>query len=114
MRRMEAVIVDDLDGKSPAETVELVINGEKYSVDLSKKHRADLNRVLKRYLDAATQTAKPAAVRLPANPDERKTKVQEIREWANKRGLTVPSRGRLPKSIVDQYEQYNSNLTVVG
>lgn len=113
MRRMEAVIVDDLDGTSPATTTEIVLDGEKYIVDLSKKHKSDLRKALKRYLDAAEQAKKPSAARMPVNPDERKAQVAEIRQWATKHNIAVPSRGRLPRNIVEQYEEWAKNHTVL-
>lgn len=33
----------------------------------------------------------------------------QIRDWAKKKGIRVPARGRLPKDVVAQYEKENAN-----
>lgn len=114
MRKMQTIVVDDLDGVTPGETVELVINGEKFSIDLSKKHRADLRKALKRYTEAATHAQKPTATKLSPNPEIRKNELAAIRQWAKAHNIAIPSRGRIPGSVMESYNQYVSHRTAVG
>lgn len=115
MRKIEVVLADDMDGTtSNVETIEFGIENEKYSLDLNKKHRSELRKALKRFIDAAEQSQNNTPARAVATPEDRKAESQRIRAWAKTHNVSVPSRGRLPRAIVEQYETYEQNRTHVG
>lgn len=114
MRKIEVVLADDLDGTVGAETVEFSLQGEKFTLDLSKKHRSELQRSMKRFIDAARRTQNGAPAHAAATPEERKVENARIRDWAIEHGKAVPKRGRLPKAILDEYAAYEANHTNVG
>lgn len=114
MRKIEVILADDLDGTTTnVETIEFSLGTEKWSLDLNKKHRAELRRALSRYVEAAQRSAEapPEAV---GDPEARKEQNARIRQWAIEHNLAVPQRGRLPKAIFDKYEEYERNRTHVG
>jgi nucleoid-associated protein Lsr2 len=121
-------LTDDLDGSEAAETVSFGLDGTTYEVDLSKKNAAALRKSLERYVGAARRAAgsrptprrravKPSkgravkaskgrAVKASSNgaKPQRDFDLGALREWAGVNGVEVPSRGRIPRAVVEQYK----------
>ena len=92
----------DLSGEEIGEseqTLSFSLAGKSYEIDLTSKERDDFERVLSKYLEAARPArASGRGARATSGLD---TKV--VRAWAIEAGLDVPSRGRIPKTIVEAY-----------
>lgn len=82
----------------------------------AKKAAAPARRAAVKRATPAKKAAKPAAkkaakkaVKKAATPAKRSSSravdVKAVREWAQKRGLEVSSRGRLPQTVVQQYRK---------
>jgi hypothetical protein len=57
-QRIETVLVDDLDGVSPAdETIRFAIDGASYEVDLTAEHAEELRAYLNAYVGAARRVS---------------------------------------------------------
>jgi hypothetical protein len=98
-------ITDDLDGSRDAQEVTFSFQGADYTIDLSKKNLAAFEKALKPYVDAATRVSTGSArPRRAAKSGSRGQNLAAVREWAKGAGIKVPDRGRLPKSVLDQYE----------
>lgn len=98
-------LTDDLDGKKADETLTFSIDGSMYEIDLSKKNAEKLRKGLEPFIGSARKA------RLNAKRGTRggrttnsRERSQEIREWAKKRGLPVNDRGRIPATVVEQYD----------
>lgn len=53
-QRVETVVIDDLDGVSPAdETIRFAIDGAAYEIDLTADHAEELRSCLNTYVGAA-------------------------------------------------------------
>jgi hypothetical protein len=114
-------ITDDLDGSADAQEVTFSVQGTDYTIDLGKKNLAALEKALKPYIDAATKTAsgakrtaKKSATK--SGPPRRSTRsvssgqdTQAIRDWAKAQGMEVSDRGRIPRAVLDQYQQARNN-----
>ena len=103
-------LVDDLDGSEAAETVSFGLDGTSYEIDLSKKNAAAFRKALEQYVKAARKGRSPSGRRktAPAAPSlktQRGYDIVHLREWAGSNGVEVPSRGRIPQAVVDQYKQ---------
>lgn len=98
-------ITDDLDGSKDAEEVSFSYQGIDYSIDLGKKNIAAFEKALKPYITAATRVPKGAA-RSGRSPKPRSANrnLSAVRAWAKSAGLQVSDRGRIPKSVLEQYE----------
>jgi hypothetical protein len=103
-------LIDDLDGGEAVETVSFSLDGAGDEVDLSKKNAAVFRRSLDRYISAGrrqggTRPAPRRAAKAVATSAEPKRGVDlaRLREWAGTNGIEVPSRGRIPQTVVDQY-----------
>ncbi|BEP14827.1 iron-regulated nucleoid-associated protein Lsr2 [Acidothermaceae bacterium B102] len=100
-------ITDDIDGSAAAEEISFSYRGTAYTIDLSKKNAAALDKALKPYLAAATKVPTRAVAatrgRRPSVRVAAKTDVAAIRAWAAEQGHTINTRGRIPKPVVDAY-----------
>ncbi len=63
-RRYVEVVQDDLTGEAigdgQAETIEFAVNGESYSIDLSKENAADFHQPLEKYIAVAASPSAPS------------------------------------------------------
>jgi nucleoid-associated protein Lsr2 len=113
VKTLVEVLMDDLDGSEAVESVRLGWNGQWRELDLSEKNLAALSKTFDKFWDAARpvksprssrrrsrQTTSPARV---ASDGQRDPKA--IREWAHSNGIPVPSRGRIPGEVEQQYNQ---------
>ncbi len=96
-RKVEIRLVDDLDGSQNAETVHFGLNGIHYEIDLSAQNRAELKKVLDKYVKVARRTRAHSA-----------EDASEIRAWARGKGYEVNKRGRLQQELIDAYRKENS------
>jgi hypothetical protein len=96
-------LIDDIDGESEAaETVAFALDGKSYEIDLNEKNAAKLRAALAPFIKEARGVkagGRPrTGVKRAAGPS-----TAEVRVWAQQQGIDVPSRGRLPKALLDQY-----------
>ena len=101
--KITVVLEDDLDGGPAKETVRFGLGGVQYEIDLSKKHARAFRKHLAPYVEHARK-AGPGQWRRPARTAASRQRSVNIRAWAKARGLLVSDRGRIPASIVDQYQ----------
>jgi hypothetical protein len=105
-------LIDDLDGSAAAETVSFALDGTTYKIDLSKKNAAAFRKALGRYVSAARReggarsTRRRPATKVTGNgaKPKRDFDLAKLREWAGSNGVAVPSRGRIPQAVVEQYK----------
>lgn len=96
-------ITDDLDGSADASEVSFAYDGVQYTIDLSKKNKAAFEKLLKPYLGAATRVTRRSQSRPSSSASGRKD-LSAIRAWASEQGIAVSERGRVSKSVIDQYD----------
>jgi len=103
MVRREVVIVeDDLDGGPATETVRFGLDGAAYEIDLSSKNAKKLRKRLAPFVEHAHRVA--AGQRRPGRTAASRQRSRDIRAWARQQGIELSDRGRMPASIVDEYE----------
>jgi len=115
------IVTDDLDGSSPAEPVQFTYDGVNWEIDLSAKNREKLQKALQPFLDKAhpadmaqpkTTTTTLARTRTRTRTRSRPSRsakngrehLDAIRQWAQENGYKVGDRGRIAKSIIEEYE----------
>jgi hypothetical protein len=105
-------LIDDLDGGDAAETVSFALDGATYEIDLSKKNAAAFRKSLARYVSSARRSSassRPPRRKAPSSTNgstpRRDFDIPQLREWAGANKVAVPSRGRIPNSVVEQYKQ---------
>jgi hypothetical protein len=98
---------DDIDGTKAEGTITLSYDGTAYEIDLSKKNKSALDKVLKPYLEAARKVKGQRSGRaraVAARSNGRRTDLPAIREWAKAQGLSVADRGRIPADVIAAYD----------
>ena len=99
-------VTDDLDGSANAKEVTFSLNGESWTIDLSAKNRAALEKALKPYIAKATN--RDAAVQPPQRRGPlvaaARTDVAAVRDWANSNGHQVSDRGRISAAVQQAYD----------
>jgi hypothetical protein len=105
-QKIQTFFIDDLDGSEAEGTVLFGLDGTQYEIDLSTGHAKELRTALARYVEAGrrvTGTARRAGQigrKAPANGISN----TEVRVWAKAHGLEVKERGRVPASVLAQYQ----------
>jgi hypothetical protein len=94
---------DDLDGGPATETVPFRVGGADYEIDLSTKNAAALRTQLAPFLEHA-RTAGRAQPHRSARSAASRQRSGHIRAWAKDHGIAVSGRGRIPASVVGQYQ----------
>lgn len=106
-RRTLVQQTDDLDGTPATETVAFGLDGVEYEIDLSARNAARLRSELERYQVAGRRTSpRSARPTRPSNPTTTRVdpaQMAAIRAWAQRRGLDVNPRGRIPQDVLDAY-----------
>ncbi len=101
-------LLDDLDGGTASETIAFGLDGVGYTIDLSEKNAEKLREALAAYITAGARQRRAAnAWRTETRPNAQRNSKGDnkaIREWANRNGHQLSSRGRIPQSVVTAYE----------
>ena len=92
------------------ETVAFSLDGASFEIDLNRKNAAVLRKTLERYI-AGGRRIRPVAVKSASKVTKAGSTttsslsydVPALREWAGANKVNVPSRGRIPRAIVEQY-----------
>jgi len=103
--KTNVMLVDDLDGESPAgTTVKFGISGTDYEIDLTDNNAAQFRNALSKYLSAARKVSSAskgrAAVRHTTTDS---IDPAAVRAWAKSQGIEVSPRGRIKSDVVEQF-----------
>lgn len=96
------VICDQCDAEATDTSLPLSFRGKSYEVDLCEKHATQLERAVADILEVARKTK--GARRSGGSASSKGLDIKDVREWARKKGISVPSRGRIPGIVLEQYE----------
>lgn len=102
-QKVIVALEDDLDGGPADETVRFGIDGAAYEIDLSKKNAAAFRRKLAPFIDHARRAGRRQR-RRPGSTSASRERSGSIRAWAKQAGNAVSARGRVPASVVEQYQ----------
>jgi nucleoid-associated protein Lsr2 len=109
-QKVQVLLLDDLDGSEAEETVSFSLDGTSYEIDLSTGNANSLRDALAKYVGAARKAGRTAAGRQSGGRSRGggsaaidRDQAAAIRAWAKKQGLQVSDRGRIPASIIEQY-----------
>jgi hypothetical protein len=110
-RRAVVHLVDDLDDtiieNGDGQIVSFGLDGTTYEIDLTNEHADELRGALSRYMEAARKTGgdRPTPARSSGRSRSSKSDVSPtaVREWAKANGIEVSARGRIPRSVVEQF-----------
>ena len=109
-RTVQVQLLDDIDGSPAEETMSFGLDGMSYEIDLNAKHAEKLRGALATFVSNSRRIGRGHVVSTrrgrtggaPARPDRAQN--QAIRDWARSKGIDVSDRGRIPTTIVEQYQ----------
>jgi len=102
-QKITVALQDDLDGGPADETVRFGIGGAEYEIDLSNKNATAFRRQLAPFIEHARKAGRGQR-RRPGRSASSRERSGGIRAWAKDHGIAVSDRGRIPASVVEQYE----------
>lgn len=103
-QKVQVLLVDDLDGGEASETVSFSLDGTTYEIDLSSDNAGKLRKDFQSYIDHARKGGGGGGRRRRARTGPGRERSAEIRAWARQRGHKVSERGRIPATIIAEYE----------
>ena len=102
-QKVTVALEDDLDGGPADETVRFGLGGAEYEIDLSTKNAATFRKKITPFIEHARKAGRRPA-REAARATASRQRSGDIRAWAKGQGITVSERGRIPASVVEQYQ----------
>ena len=102
-QKVSIALEDDLDGGPAAETVRFGLGSAEYEIDLSKKNARAFRKGLSQFVEHARKAGR-APSRRAARTSANRQRSGDIRAWAKTHGIKLSDRGRIPASVVQQYE----------
>jgi hypothetical protein len=102
-QKVSVALEDDLDGSPAVETVRFGLGGAEYEIDLSKKNARAFRKGLSQFVEHARKAGRVQSRRAARSPASRQ-RSGDIRAWAKGQGIALSERGRIPASVVQQYE----------
>ncbi|MFD0851118.1 Lsr2 family protein [Actinomadura adrarensis] len=102
-QKVQVLLVDDLDGGEADETVSFSVDGASYEIDLSSANAKKLRDSLAPFVEKSRKAGTTRSRRRQRGASSRERSA-EIRAWAKDRGIKVNERGRIPASVIEQYE----------
>ena len=102
-QRVTVTLEDDLSGGPAEETVRFAFAGTEYEIDLSTKNATAFRKKLAPFIEHARKAGRRQP-RQPGRTAAGRQRSGEIRAWAKAQGIAVSERGRIPASVVQQYQ----------
>jgi len=101
--KIAVALEDDLDGGVADETVRFRVGNVEYEIDLSKKNANTFRAGVAPFVEHARKAGRGSR-RGPGRPSSARERSGDIRAWAKAAGIAISDRGRIPASVVEQYE----------
>jgi Lsr2 len=115
MREVQTLLFCDSCGtqrRKAEATVPFAFNGQAYESELCARHHRALGQLVDEIIPFARKATAGDAVRTRRRrTPESRTRSADARAWAERRGLSVKSRGRLPASVE---QGYAAEMAAVG
>jgi len=110
-QRTEIKLLDDLDAPEQETeafaTYRFGLDGVNYEIDLTEEHGAELFAALSRFVEKARTVGRGGASLRNASTRQQSS---DIRAWAKEHGHKISERGRIPATIVTEYENSNGKM----
>jgi hypothetical protein len=101
-QKVTVALEDDLTGGPAEQTVRFAFDGTDYEIDLNAKNAAAFAKQLAPYIEHARRAGRAQSRRGGRAVSRQRS--GDIRAWAKEHGLAVSERGRIPASVVEQYQ----------
>jgi hypothetical protein len=102
-QKVTVALEDDLTGGPAEQTVRYAFDGSDYEIDLNAKNAAAFGKQLAPYIEHARKVGR-AQPRRGGRASVNRQRSGDVRAWAKEHGLAVSERGRIPASVLEQYQ----------
>ncbi|MCI9887146.1 Lsr2 family protein [Micrococcales bacterium 31B] len=97
-------LIDDIDGSTPAETMQFGLDGVQYEIDLSDDHTQELRTIMEKWVRNARRVGRVSSRKAASASTADST---AIRAWAKANGYLISDRGRVSADIREAYAKAN-------
>jgi hypothetical protein len=108
MQRVEVLVTDDLDGTEGAKPFSFGLDGTWYEIDLVEANVEKLRKELAPFMKVARSARRTAGATSGGRKSRRSGNpaidTAAVRAWATKQGLQIANRGRIPATVLAQYQ----------
>jgi Lsr2 len=104
MHRVDVQLEDDLTGGPADETILFSVDGRSYEIDLNSRHASEFRHRLVPFTEHA-RLARPQRQRVTVRSAASRERSRQIRLWAEERGFALSPHGRLPGTVIQEYER---------
>jgi Lsr2 len=101
--KITVVLEDDLEGGPAEQTLRFGLDGKEYEIDLNSRNVAVFRQQIAPFIEHARRAGSRQHQR-PVRTAASRERSADIRAWAKDNGIAVSERGRIPASIIEQYE----------
>ena len=101
--KITVALEDDLDGGPADETLRFGLGGREYEIDLNQQNARTFRQQLAPFIERARKAGRGPR-RRPVRASSSRERSGGIRAWAKGKGIPVSNRGRIPASVVEQYQ----------
>jgi Lsr2 len=112
-QKVTVALEDDLDGGPADETLRFGISGAQYEIDLSASNAVAFRQQLAPFIAHARKAGRGPR-RRPGRTASGREPGGGIRAWAKEHSIAVSERGRIPASVVEQYEAATTEVDRPG
>jgi hypothetical protein len=102
-QRVTITLEDDLGGGPADETVRFAFGGAEYEIDLTAKNAKAFRKKLAPFIEHARKAGRSQS-RRPGRTAASRQRSGDVRAWAQDHGIAVSERGRIPASVMEQYQ----------
>jgi len=102
-QQVTIALEDDIEGGPADQTVRFGLGGMHYEIDLNSRNAAAFREEVAPFIEHARNAGRGLA-RRPVRTAASRQRSGDIRAWARNHGITLSERGRIPASVVEQYQ----------
>ena len=105
-QKVQVMLLCDLDDNNvdAAETLQFSLGNAAYEVDVCAKHAQQIRDGLEPFVAQARKVSATTGARRRQRTVGSRQETASIRSWAKDQGIQVNERGRIPASVVREYE----------
>lgn len=107
-QQVTIALEDDIDGGPADLTVRFGLSGMHYEIDLNSRNAAVFRDEVAPFIEHARNAGRSQA-RRPVRTAASRQRSGDIRAWAKDHGIELSERGRIPASVVEQYQAANGH-----
>jgi nucleoid-associated protein Lsr2 len=102
-QKVTVALEDDIDGGPADETVRFGFGGTDYEIDLNANNARAFRQTLAPFIEHARVPGRGTSRRSRRSAAGRQRSA-DTRAWAREHGFAVSARGRIPASVLEQYQ----------